>query len=530
MGDDIIKPKSNINKPVLWLAIIPFISIMILAIVFPESFRQTTTYIRNFLGTHFGWFYLMVVFLCVVISIVVIFHPMGKIRLGDPDSKPEYSTFSWIAMLFSAGMGIGLVFYGATEPLSLYAVSAPEATIYSQQAMLDALKYSFFHYGISAWAVYGMVALAIAYFKYRKKEVPNISSALKPLFGKYTDGKLGYIVDALTIFVTVVGVATSLGLGAVQINSGLNYLFGIVQSINIQIIIIAIATVLFLSSAVSGINKGVRLLSNTNIILAIILMLIAIAIGPSLDIANFFIESIGAYMNDFIRLSFRTAASGTLAQQNWVQTWTVYYWAWWISWSPFVGVFIANISKGRTIREFLTYILLVPSLFSFIWFSVFGTLAMNIATPGNPIINMSVDQMLFGVFNQYPLSIILSIIAIILVIIYFITSADSATVVLAILSENGNENASNKTKIIWGLILASIATILLINGGLDALQDILIITAFPFSIILAMIVVSVFKELVYEKDEMGLSVKAERHPTVDKPFKSYEDDLSKDDD
>lgn len=503
---------------------------MILAIMLPESFRQSTTMIREFLGLNFGWFYLMVVFLCVVLSIVVIFHPMGKIRLGDPDSKPEYSTFSWIAMLFSAGMGIGLVFYGAAEPLSHYAVMAPETTIYSQQAMLDALKYSFFHYGISAWAVYGMVALAIAYFKYRKKEVPNISSTLKPLFGKFTDGKLGYVVDALTIFATVVGVATSLGLGAIQINSGLNYLFGVMHSINVQIIIIIIATILFLTSAISGINRGVKLLSDTNIALAVLLIILAVAIGPSLDIANFFIESVGAYMNDFIRLSFRTAASGTLAQQEWVQSWTVYYWAWWISWSPFVGVFIANISKGRTIREFLTYILLVPSLFSFIWFSVFGTLAMSLATPANPVINMSIDQMLFGVFSQYPLSMVLSIIAIVLLFIYFITSADSATVVLAILSENGSEKTSNKIKFLWGITLASIATILLINGGLDALQNILIITAFPFSIILLLIVISVFKELVYEKDEMGLSIKPERHPTKDKPFKSYENEKENDND
>ena len=497
---------------------------MILAIVLPEPFRQATASIRDLLGLCFGWFYLMVVFLCVVLSVVVIFHPMGKIRLGDPDSKPEYSTFSWIAMLFSAGMGIGLVFYGAAEPLSLYAVTAPEATLYSQQAMLDALKYSFFHYGISAWSVYGMVALAIAYFKYRKKEVPNISSTLKPIFGKLTEGRLGNVVDALTIFATVVGVATSLGLGAVQINSGLNYLFGVIQSINVQIIIIVIATVLFLTSAMSGINKGVKILSDTNIALAVLLMIIAIVIGPSLNMANFFIEAIGAYMNDFIRLSFRTAASATLAQQEWVQAWTVYYWAWWISWSPFVGVFIANISKGRTIREFLTYILLVPSLFSFVWFSVFGTLAMNIATPTNPVIHMSIDQMLFGVFSQYPLALILSIIAIILVFIYFITSADSATVVLAILSENGSEKTSNKVKLIWGIVLASIATILLVNGGLDSLQNILIITAFPFSIVLMLIVVSVFRELVYEKDEMGLSVKPERHPTKDKPFKSYEEE------
>ena len=495
--------------------------------IIPDTFRRWTTFIRDFLGIHFGWFYLIVVFLCVVISIVVIFHPMGKIRLGDPDSKPEYSTFSWIAMLFSAGMGIGLVFYGAAEPLSLYAVTSPEATVYTQQAMLDALKYSFFHYGISAWAVYGMVALAIAYFKYRKKELPNISATLKPIFGRYAEGNLGNIVDALTIFATVVGVATSLGLGAVQINGGLHYIMGISQSINIQLIIIVIATILFLTSAMSGINKGVKTLSNLNIILAVLLLLLALIIGPSLDIANFFTETMGAYINDFIRLSFRTSASGTLAQQSWVQGWTIFYWAWWISWSPFVGVFIANISKGRTIREFLTYILLVPSLFSFAWFSVFGTLAMNIATPGSPVISLSIDQMLFGVFSQYPLAMILSIIAIILIFIYFITSADSATVVLAMLSDNGNENVSNKIKLVWGIVLASIASILLVNGGLDALQDILIIIAFPFSIVLMLIVISVFKELIYEKDEMGLAIRAERFPTSDKPFKSYEEDDDK---
>ena len=495
---------------------------MILAVALPESFRQFTTSIRELLGLHFGWFYLIVAFLCVVLSVIVIFHPMGKIRLGEPNSKPEYSTFSWIAMLFSAGMGIGLVFYGAAEPLSHYAVMAPEASLYSQQAMLDALKYSFFHYGLSAWAVYGMVALAIAYFKYRKHEVPTISSTLKPIFGEHAKGKIGHVADALTIFATVVGVATSLGLGAVQINGGLHYLFGITESINIQIIIIAIATILFLTSAVSGIDKGVKILSDINIILAIILMIFAIAIGPSLNIANFFTEGIGAYISDFIRMSFRTAASGTLAQQEWVQSWTVFYWAWWISWSPFVGVFIAKISKGRTIREFLTYILVVPSVFSFVWFSIFGSLAMNVASPDNPVINLPIDQMLFGVFNQYPLAIILSVVALILVFIYFITSADSATVVLAMLSENGSENPSNKIKITWGIVLATVASILLINGGLDALQNILIITAFPFSIILMLIVASVFKELIYEKDKMGLSVDPKRQPEIGKPFKSYE--------
>ena len=513
----------EIKKPVLYIALIAFIIIVILALIFADEFLNVTTLIRNFLGIHFGWFYLIVVFLCVVLSVIVIFHPMGKIRLGEADSKPEYSTFSWIAMLFSAGMGIGLVFYGAAEPLSHYAVMAPEATTFTQQAMLDGLKYSFYHYGISAWAVYGMVALSIAYFKYRKHELPKLSSTLKPIIGNLTEGKIGYMVDALCIFATVVGVATSLGLGAIQINGGLDYIFKIGQSIDSQLLIIFIASILFLISAILGVKRGVKNLSNLNILLAVLLMSIAFCIGPSLNIANFFTEAFGSYINDFIRISFRTAATGNFTQQLWIQDWTIFYWAWWISWSPFVGVFIANISKGRTIREFLTYIMVVPSLFSFAWFSVFGTLAMNVADVGSPTVNLPINQMLFGVFNQYPYFMILSSIAMILVFVYFITSADSATLVLAMLSENGNENPSNRIKILWGILLSIVASVLLINGGLDSLQNILIITAFPFSIVLLLIVISVFKELIYEKDMMGLTVEAKRHPREGKAFKSYED-------
>lgn len=513
-----------LDTPVLWLALIPVALVMIGALGFGEPFQAITDQMRNFLGTHFGWFYLTLVLMCVAVSVYVIFRPIGRIRLGDRGSKPEYSTFSWIAMLFSAGMGIGLVFYGAAEPLSHYAVMTPGAQTFSQEAMRDALVYSFFHYGVSAWAVYGMVALSIAYFQFRKKESTQISATLKPLLGDKTDGIIGYVIDALAVFATVIGVATSLGLGAAQINSGLSYLFGIEQSVRVQLLIIVVATVLYLMSALSGIGKGVKILSDLNIILAVVLLIMGIIVGPRLQMVNALTEGIGIYLKNFVDMSFQIGAFSGATETAWIQKWTIFYWSWWISWSPFVGLFIARISKGRTIREFLSYVLLVPSLFSFVWFSVFGTMGMNVATKGSELTQLPIEQMLFGVFEAYPMGMVLSIIAIFLLFSFFITSADSATFVLAAQSENGTLNPHNKVKLMWGLVLSGIAAALLANGGLQGLQNVLIIIAFPFSIILFFMVVSVIKELRYERYEMGLYLKVKRHPKPDAPFRSYETD------
>lgn len=518
------KFNERIHRPVLFFSLIPVNITMVSALVFGDKFMHFTESVRHFLGKYFGWFYLLVVFLCVLVSIYVIFRPIGKIRLGDPGSKPEYSTFSWIAMLFSAGMGIGLVFYGAAEPLSHYAVSAPEAVVYSQQALRDALKYSFFHYGFSAWAVYAMVALSIAYFQFRKKESTQISATLKPLLGTKTDGIIGNIVDALAVFATVVGVATSLGLGSMQINSGLHYLFNVPMNITVQLIIICIATILYLMSALSGIGKGVKILSDLNIILAVLLMTAAMIVGPHLQIINSFTETLGGYIEDFVRLSLRTATFNSTVQQDWIHKWTIFYWSWWISWSPFVGLFIARISKGRSIKEFLTYVLLVPSFFSFMWFSVFGNMAVSVVEQSSTIAKLPIEQMLFGVFEKYPLGMILSVVAVFLVFSFFITSADSATFVLAMQSENGTLHPHNKVKLMWGILLSGIASILLINGGLDGLQNVLIIIAFPFSIILLFMIVAVIKELMYERNEMGLLVKPDTYPEPDVPFRSYEND------
>lgn len=515
------RQKSKLTT-VFWIAILIVGIVIIPGFLFPQSFQLKTLQIRNYIGRNLGWYYLLLITSIVLFCVYLIFSPIGNIRLGDPDSKPEYSKFSWIAMLFSAGMGIGLVFWGAAEPLSHYAISTPDAPVGSIAALQNALKYSFFHWGIHAWATYGIVALALAYFKYRKKEKSLLSITLKPILKEKTDGYIGKIIDSITIFATVIGVATTLGFGTVQINGGLHYLFNVPMNLQVQITIICITTIIFMISSLKGIGKGMKLLSNFNIILAIGLLALAIVVGPSIQILNSFVGSIGLYLDDFFRLSFRTAAYDSTTRR-WIQKWTVFYWAWWISWSPFVGVFIARISKGRTIKEFLTNVLLAPTIFSFLWFSTFGTLANHACAINPSLAKLPVETILFGTFAQYKLPMLLSTIAIILVFTFFITSADSATYVLAMLSEDGNIYPTRKTKVIWGVLVSLIAGILLTSGGLDALQNILIIVALPFSIIMVLMIISLFIELNHEQSEMGLYLQPEKYPSKDEPFKSYVD-------
>ncbi len=469
-----------------------------LGIFIPDSFQEYTETLRNQIATNFGWFYLLLVTGVLGLCIFFMVSPIGKIRLGKPSDKPEYSMVSWIAMMFSAGMGIGLVFYGAAEPLSHYASLSPQAPIGSQEALADAFQFSFFHWGVHAWGVYALIGLALAYFGFRKQEKYLLSTCFKPLLGKHAQGKLGNVIDVITIIATALGVATTLGLGAAQINAGLSFLFGIPDTQWIQTLIIIIATILFILSAVSGVGKGVKILSNVNLILAIGLLAIAIVMGPTVQIFNSLTESIGNYLQNFFTMSFRTGAFD-LSQQEWINTWTIFYWAWWISWSPFVGVFIARISKGRTIREFVSVVLFIPSLLSFLWFSTFGTLSTNLQTLGVNLSSYATEEVLFATFEHYPLGQVLSMVAIILVITFFVTSADSATFVLAMLSENGNIEPSNKRKIVWGTLLAIVAIVLLFSGGLNALQNVMIIGALPFAIVMVGLAISIVKELFEER-------------------------------
>ncbi|MCM3741708.1 BCCT family transporter [Oceanobacillus luteolus] len=482
---------------VFYIAIAIVVFMVILGASFPKQFERITSDIQSLVSTTFGWYYMLLMSALVIIAIMIAFSRFGKIRLGKDYEKPDFSTPTWIGMLFSAGMGIGLVFYGAAEPLFHYVVDAPNAEVGSDAAFKDALAFSYFHWGIHVWAMYGVVALALAFFQFRKGEPGLISATLKPLFGDAMKGPLGTVIDVLAVFATVFGVATSLGFGAVQINGGLSHLFGIEVGFLSQLIIIIVATFLFIMSAWSGLSRGIKYLSNTNIVLAVILLLIILAVGPSILIMNMFTETIGLYIQNLISMSFKTAPlEGD--NRTWLDGWTIFYWAWWVSWAPFVGMFIARVSRGRTIREFLLGVMIIPTLFISIWYAAFGTTAGNIQNNGIDLSGFATELVLFNMFDQLPMSTFLSILAIILIASFFITSADSATFVLGMQTTRGSLTPPNMVKIAWGFAQSAVAVILLYVGGLTALQNTIIIAALPFSFVIILMVVALFKALQKE--------------------------------
>lgn len=491
---------------VFWVAAIIVFAVVIYGAVAPKGFETITERLQTFITSSFGWYYLIIVSVMVIFCLFFIVSPIGQITLGKPDEKPEYSLVSWFAMLFSAGMGIGLVFWGAAEPLSHFAISPATEQPETDAAFREAMRYTFFHWGIHAWAIYASVAMPLAYFQFRKGEPGLISSTLTPLLGDRMRGKPGAIVDVLAVVATVVGVATTLGFGAIQINGGLSYLFGWDVSFMVQIIIIIVVTVLFIISAWTGVSRGIKYLSNANMILAVILLLLVVILGPTLLIFDTFTDTIGSYLQNLPRMSFRAAPINE-SNREWINAWTVFYWAWWISWSPFVGIFIARVSRGRTIREFLIGVLMLPTLLCFIWFAVFGTTAINVQRGGIDLTGFSTEETLFAVFDVLPGSMILSIIAILLVAIFFITSADSATFVLGMQTTYGSLQPPNFVKLTWGIAQSAIAIILLSAKGLTALQNALIIAALPFSFILILMMFSFYKALNKERKEMGLMVR-----------------------
>jgi glycine betaine transporter len=508
---------------VFWIALSITVAIIALCLAFPAPFAAAASGACSFIAANFGWYYLLLVALIVIVCLVLMISPAGAITLGDPGEKPRFSFVSWLAMLFSAGMGIGLVFWGAAEPLSHYAVSAAGGDVGTEEALRDAFQYSFFHWGISAWAIYGLVALALAYFRFRKKEKSLLSVTLKPLFGKKVEGPWGKAIDSITAFATIVGVATSLGMGAMQINGGLNYLFGVPVTSGVQLVIIAITTVCFIASAFSGLSRGVRILSNANVLIAVGLIAAAMVVGPAAHMMDVLVTSVGNYLQNFLAMSLDVAPFND-AHRTWINSWTIFYWAWWIAWAPFVGVFIARISRGRSIRAFLGCVIFVPAIFSSIWFAVFGTLSTGAQMAGTQLAQLSTETVLFGTLAAYPAGQALSIIAVVLIFSFFITSADSATFVLGMITEDGCLEPHRRTKAVWGVLLSLIASVLLVNGGLKALQNVLIITAFPFSIVMLLMTIALCRELHHERRMMGLYLHPAALPDADTPFRSYEDD------
>lgn len=491
---------------VFWISVVIVIIAVAYGALAPISFEQVTSNMKDFITSSFGWYYLVFVTGIVLFCLFFIVSPMGQITLGKPDEKTEYSRMSWFAMLFSAGMGIGLVFWGAAEPLSHFIINPATAQPGTDAAFKEAMRYTYFHWGIHAWSIYAIVAMCLAYFQFRKGEPGLISATLKPIFGERMDGSLGTLINVLAVFATVVGVATTLGFGAIQINGGLAYLFDIPTSYFVQMIIIVIVTILFIASAWSGLSKGIKYLSNINMILAIILLALVVILGPTLLIFNTFTDTIGSYLQNLPRMSFRAEPLDT-GNRAWINDWTIFYWAWWISWAPFVGIFIARVSRGRTIREFLIGVLMLPTLLSFFWFSVFGATAIDVQMKGTDLSELSTEATLFAVFNEMPISMVLSILAVILIAIFFITSADSATFVLGMQTTYGSLLPPNSVKLTWGIAQAAVAMILLSANGLTALQNALIIAALPFSFVMIFMMIAFYKELDKERKEMGLMVR-----------------------
>lgn len=462
------------------------ISLVITALVvafgllLPTEFAAAMDVMFAFLVKDFSWLYLLSMFVFVVFALCMAFSKYGSTKLGDDDSVPEYSTFSWFAMLFGAGMGIGLVFWGTAEPMNHYVTFGMTG-----EAANLAMKKSFMHWGFHPWAGYSIVGMALGYFQFRKKAPGMISSIFYPILGeKGINGPIGKTIDIFAVFATVAGIATSLGQGALQINGGLDYLFGIPRTSFVQLIIVIVITVIYTWTAVSGIEKGIKLLSDINMVLVGILLFGCFFIGPKLMSLNTLISATGSYINSFVHDSLWIDPFG---DNSWLGSWTIFYWAWWIAWGPFVGTFIARISKGRTIREFVLGVIFAPSMASIVWFSVFGCLGLSRDGALIQEAIKSTETALFVVLNDYNAAgYVLSIVAILLLGTFFITSANSATFVLSMFSSHGELNPPNAKKVIWGIIQAALALVLLMRGGLAALQTCSIIAAFPFAIIMLM--------------------------------------------
>ncbi|MDN4590662.1 glycine/betaine ABC transporter permease [Xenophilus aerolatus] len=454
------------------------------------------TIIRNF-----GWFYLWVVLGLVVLALWLAFSRYGTLKLGAEDEEPEFSLGSWFAMLFAAGMGIGLVFWGVAEPVSHYGTPPPGIVPNTPEAAGAAMRYSFFHWGLHPWAVYSVVALAIAFFQFRRGGSALVSTAVEALPWAPVR-RLGPLVNVLAVIATAFGVAASLGMGALQINSGLSAVIGVPVSETAQLVIIAVTTVLFVTSAVSGVDRGIKLLSNFNLILAALLALAVFVLGPTVAIIDTFTSTLGSYASEFVRMSLRMTP---FRDSSWVGTWTIFYWAWWVSWSPFVGLFIARVSRGRTVREFVLGTVAAPTIAAFLWFSVFGGTALNLEimqhVPIAQAVKADVSTALFSMFGQLPLGTLMSGIATVLVVVFFVTSGDSAVLVLGMMSTGGKEDPGARIKIAWGLLVAGVAASLLMAGGLKSVQTATIVFALPFTVVILLMAVALWRGLREDHEE-----------------------------
>ncbi|MBB5474868.1 choline/glycine/proline betaine transport protein [Cellulomonas hominis] len=488
------------SRPVFWGSVAVVVLVAGLTIAFPETAGEVIGRIQTDVVSAFGWYYVLLVAGFVAFALWVGLGRWGDITLGQDDDVPQYRLTTWFAMLFATGMGIGMVFWGVAEPLSHYADPKPAVTGTPEELAQAAMSQTYLHWGVSAWAIYVVVGLALAYTVHRKGRPVSIRWALEPLLGARVRGRLGDGIDITAVVGTVFGIATSLGLGVLQITAGLEHV-GIARSSTVlQVVVIVGVTGLATFSVVSGLDRGLKWLSNINVVFAGVLLLAVLALGPTLFLLREFVQSLGVYLASVVPMMFNVSAYAGAEGEAWQASWTTFYWGWWISWSPFVGVFIARISRGRTVREFVGGVLLVPTLVCFLWFSVLGGSALHtelfggggLVGPGGEVVP---ENALFDLLAGLPGGAVLSVGAIVLVALFFITSADSGALVVSMLSAGGDPEPRTPLRVLWAALGGVLAIALLLAGGLTALQTAAILIALPFSVVMIGMVVSTSRAL-----------------------------------
>ena len=515
--------KTTMLKPVFIPSVLFIILLVLFTMISPELANGTFSSVKNFIADKFGWLYMLSVGVFVLFVLFLAISPFGKFKLGPDHSKPAYTNFSWFAMLFSAGMGIGLMFWGVAEPVMHY-VAPPTGTKESIESAKMAMNIVFFHWGIHAWSIYALVGLVLGYFSFRHGLPLSIRSALYPLIGERIYGGIGHSVDTIAVLGTVFGVATSLGFGVLQINSGLNYLFDIPIGITSQIILISFITGLATISVVLGLDGGVKRLSELNLYLASFLLLFVFIAGPTFFLLSAYIQNIGSYLSEVVFMTFNQYAYDKI---SWTGSWTLFYWAWWVAWAPFVGMFIARVSRGRTIREFVIGVLFVPTGFTFIWMTVFGNSALDaIIHDGFTVlptaVSNDVSTALFKFLEHFPFSGFTSIVAVILIAVFFVTSSDSASLVIDTIASGGKDDNPVWQRIFWALTEGLVAIALLLAGGLGALQSASIIVALPFAIIMLIAAWGLYKALKLEtirNESLKHHMNAGRHGKISGTWK-----------
>ncbi|MGB7819368.1 MAG: BCCT family transporter, partial [Ornithinibacter sp.] len=514
-------PRFRVTAPrVFYPALAIIAGFVLFALAAPERMGDLFGTLSSGVVGDLGWYYILIVSGFVAFALWMAISPMGRIVLGRDEDEPEFGLVAWFSMLFAAGMGIGLVFWGVAEPLSHFASPPPGTGESAAERARAATDVTYLHWGLHAWAIYVVVGLAMAYAVHRRGRPVSIRWTLEPLFGDRVKGWIGDLIDVIAVVGTLFGVATSLGFGVSQVGAGLEFL-GVVGEVSKALLVVLVVAITALAtlSVASGLDKGIKILSNVNMGLAAGLMLAVLVLGPTVFLLGDFVSSIGSYVANFFRLSFQTLSFQGEDGTGWVSGWTTFYWGWWMSWAPFVGVFIARISKGRTVREFVTGVLLVPTVVTFAWFAVFGGsgIYQEIFGGGGLVDGegtVDTDSALFQVLNGLPMAGLLSTIAIVLVVVFFVTSSDSGSYVVDMLASGGDPNPPVWSRIMWAVLEGAVAISLLLagGGGLSALQTAAILLALPFSVVMVLMVVATSKALLREHGQLE---RAERRLLAD---------------